>query len=110
LALTETINLGRRKTMAILTSTPSADNEVKVYDVPDDVLTQYAMTGDKAASMFPEHAAAAGIPKSSSQMNPTKVDNAESLGEVQAYSSICICRELLCNPWRCWWHYYYCYC
>ena len=96
--------------MAILTSSPGAENEVKVYDVPDDVLAQYAMTGDKAAQMFPEKSAASGIPKASAEMSPTRVDNTDSLGEVQAYSRICICRELLCNPWRCWWHYYYCYC
>ena len=96
--------------MAILTSSPGADNEVKVYDVPDDVLAQYAMTGDKAAGMFPEKGATSGIPKSSAEMSPTRVDNTESLGEVQAYAHICICRELLCNAWRCWWHYYYCYC
>ena len=40
--------------MAILTSTPGADNKVSIYDVPEDVLGQYAITGDKAAQMFPE--------------------------------------------------------
>ena len=97
--------------MAILTSTPGQDNEVKVYDIPDNVLQQYAMTGEKAAQMFPEKSAAgAGIPKATAAMSAVKVENAESLGEVQAYAHICICRELLCNAWRCWWHYYYCYC
>lgn len=97
--------------MAILTSSPGEGNEVKVYDVPDDVLTQYAMTGEKAAQMFPEKSGSeAGIPQSTAAMSPTKLENAESLGEVQAYARICICRELLCNPWKCWWHYYYCYC
>jgi hypothetical protein len=96
--------------MAILTSSPGEGNEVKVYDVPDNVLGQYAMSADKAAQMFPEKSATSGIPKSTAAMNPTKLENTESLGEVQAYSHICICRELLCNAWRCWWHYYYCYC
>jgi len=96
--------------MAILTSAPSADNEVKVYDIPDDVLAQYAMTGDKAAQMFPEKGGSSGIPKATAAMSPTRVDNTESLGEVQAYAHVCICRELLCNAWRCWWHYYYCWC
>jgi len=96
--------------MAILTSAPGADNEVKVYDVPDNVLQQYALTGDKAAQMFPEKSAASGISKASSGVSATRVENAESLGEVQAYNDICVCRELLCNAWRCWWHYYYCYC
>jgi len=97
--------------MAILTSSPGADNEVKVFDVPDDVLKQYAVSGDKAAQMFPDKSSAgAGIPKASANMNPVKVDNTESLGEVQAYAHICVCRELICNAWRCWWHYYYCYC
>ena len=46
--------------MAILTSTPGAGNEVKVYDIPDDVLSKYAMSGDKAAKMFPESAKPSG--------------------------------------------------
>ncbi len=98
--------------MAIVTSTPGAKNEVKVYDVPDDVLSKYAVSGDKAAQMFPESGKSSGaeIPKSTGAMAPTRVDNAESLGEVQAYGDICVCRELLCNAWTCWWHYYYCYC
>ena len=97
--------------MAILTSSPGEDNEVKVYDVPDDVLAQYAMTGDKAAQMFPEKSSVRRRHSAiEAAMSPTKLENAESLGEVQAYSRICVCRELLCNPWRCWWHYYYCYC
>jgi len=95
--------------MAILTSA-GQDNKVGIYDVPDDVLQQYAITGEKAAQMFPESGktASADIPKSGS--NAVKVENAESLGEVQAYSAICVCRELLCNHHGCWWHYYYCYC
>jgi hypothetical protein len=96
--------------MAILTSSPGAENEVKVYDVPDDVLAQYAMTAIRPRRCSPKKGATAGIPNASAEMSPTKVENAESLGEVQAYSRICVCRELLCNPWRCWWHYYYCYC
>jgi hypothetical protein len=98
--------------MAILTSTPGEGNKVSVYDVPDSVLQQYAVTGEKAAQMFPESKKASGseIPKSTSAMSATKVENAESLGEVQAYSDVCVCRELLCNVYGCWWHYYYCYC
>ncbi len=97
--------------MAILTSTPGAENQVSVYDVPDDVLKQYALSGEKAAQMFPEGTASGSdIPKSTAAMSPTKLDNAEGLAEVQAYSSICICRQLWCNAWRCWWNYYYCYC
>ena len=90
--------------MAILTSTPGADNKVSIYDVPDSVLSQYAITGDKAAQMFPESKKTAGaeIPQSSGA-DAVKVENAESLGEVQAYSAIC-------NAYGCWWHYYYCYC
>jgi hypothetical protein len=97
--------------MAIVTSAPGEGNEVKVYDVPDDVIAQYALTGDKAAKMFPEDAGgASGIPKASAEMSPTRLDNAESLSEVQAYNAICVCRILRCNAWRCWWYYYYCYC
>ena len=50
----------------------------------------------------------ADIPKSGA--NAVRVENAEGLGEVQAYNDICVCRELLCNAYGCWWHYYYCYC
>ena len=98
--------------MAIVTSTPGEGNDVTIYDVPEDVLKQYAIAGDKAASMFPEGkgSASAEIPKSTAAMSPTKLENAEGLAEVQAYASICICRQLYCNAWRCWWHYYYCYC
>lgn len=98
--------------MAILTSTPGEGNKVSVYDIPDDVAAQYAITGEKAAAMFPEGAATAGdeIPKSDAGMSPTRVENAEGLGEVQAYSAVCVCRRLLCNPYGCWWQYYYCYC
>jgi hypothetical protein len=97
--------------MAILTSTPGQGNDVAVYDVPDDVLKQYAITGEKASQMFPESKKTAGtdIPQSGGA-NAVKLENSESLGEVQAYSSICVCRELLCNHHTCWWHYYYCYC
>ena len=81
--------------MAILTSVPNEGNNVSVYDVPDDVLAQYAVAGDKAASLFPESGKTAGgtIPQSSGG-NAMKVDNAESLGEVQAYNDICVCREV----------------
>ncbi len=98
--------------MAILTSTPGEGNKVNIYDVPDGVLGKYAITGDKAAQMFPESKKPSGaeIPKSTAEMSATKVENAESLGEVQAYSAICVCRQLYCNPYGCWWHYYYCYC
>lgn len=96
--------------MAILTSTPREGGEVSVYDVPDDVLQQYALAGDTAAGMFPEKEAGANIPKATPEMNPSRLENTESLGEVQAYSHICVCRDLRCNAWRCWWHYYYCYC
>jgi hypothetical protein len=98
--------------MAILTSAPGEGNEVKVYDVPDDVLSQYAVSGEKAEQMFPESAkpTGSGIPKATAAMSATKVENAESLGEVQAYGNVCICRVLLCNHWHCWWHYYYCWC
>ncbi len=98
--------------MAILTSAPGEGNKVNIYDVPEDVLAQYAITGDKAAAMFPESGKAAGdeIPKSVADMSPTRVDNAESLAEVQAYNGVCVCRQLLCNPYGCWWHFYYCYC
>lgn len=97
--------------MAILTSQAGADNKVGIYDVPDSVLSQYAVTGDKAAAMFPESAKTSGaeIPKSGAA-DAVKVENAESLGEVQAYNDVCICRQLLCNNSGCWWHYYYCYC
>ena len=98
--------------MAILTSTPGEDNKVKVYDVPDDVLAQFAITPEEAAAMFPESAMAAGdeVPKSVAAMNPTRVENADSLGEVQAYNGMCVCRQLVCNAYGCSWHYYYCYC
>jgi hypothetical protein len=98
--------------MAILTSTPGTDNKVSIYDVPDSVLSQYAITGEKAAQMFPESQKKSGgdIPKSTAAMNATKMKNAESLGEVQAYGDICVCRQLWCNAYGCWWEYYYCYC
>ena len=98
--------------MAILTSMPGEGNKCSVYDVPDSVLQQYALSGDKASQMFPESGKASGadIPQSGGGANAVKLENAESLGEVQAYSSICVCRQLLCNAWGCWWNYYYCYC
>jgi hypothetical protein len=97
--------------MAILTSMPGKGDDVSVYDVPDNVLAQYAVSGENASKMFPEGSkSSSGIPKSTPDMNPSKLENAESLGEVQAYTHICICRTLWCNAWRCRWHYYYCYC
>ncbi len=98
--------------MAILTSTPGEDNKVNVYDVPDDVLAQYAITPEKAAAMFPESAKPGDdeVPKSDASMSPTRVDNAEGLAEVQAYNGMCVCRKLICNAYGCSWHYYYCYC
>lgn len=96
--------------MAIVTSTPGEGNKVGVYDIPDSVLQQYAVTGDKAAQMFPESKkpTGGGIPKSGG--NAMKVANAEGLGEVQAYNDLCICRQLWCNAYGCWYEYYYCYC
>ncbi len=90
--------------MAILTSMPGEGNKVSVYDVPDGVLQQYAVSGDQASQMFPESKKSSGadIPKSGGA-NAVKLENAESLGEVQAYSDICVCRELLCNAYGCWW-------
>lgn len=98
--------------MAILTSTPGEGDKVNLYDIPDNVLQQYVISPDKAAQMFPESKKVSGdqIPKSTAAMSAAHVDNAESLGEVQAYSDICVCRQLLCNAYGCWWHYYYCYC
>src|SRR5258708_35219686 len=96
--------------MAILTSTPGSDNKVAIYDVPDDVLQQYAVTGDKAAQMFPESKKTSGaeIPQSGGA-NAVKVENAESLGEAHAYGDICICRDILCNAYGGSDHYYSCY-
>ena len=98
--------------MAIVTSMPGEGNVVNLYDIPDDLLQKHAVSGDKASQMFPEgkEGGAAGIPQSTDAMSATKLDNADSLGEVQAYGRICVCRQLYCNSWRCWWHYYYCYC
>ena len=96
--------------MAILTSTPGADNKVQIYDVPDAVLGQYAVTGDAAAQMFPESKKTEGAAIAKGGADAVRLENAESLGEVQAYNDICVCRELLCNAYGCWWHYYYCYC
>ena len=95
----------------ILTSMPGEGNKVAVYDIPESVLSQYAVTGEKAAGMFPEAGKHGGsdIPKSEGA-DAVRVDNAEGLGEVQAYNAICVCRQLLCNAYGCWWHYYYCYC
>ena len=98
--------------MAILTTMPGEGDKVMLYDIPDSALAQYAIAGDNAAKMFPESKKTSGleIPKSNAEMSAVKVDNAENLGEVQAYGDICVCRELLCNAYGCWWHYYYCYC
>lgn len=99
--------------MPILTSMPTADNKIKIYDVPESECAQYEVSGAQAASMFPEGNQHAGesIPKSTAEMSPAQLDNSGGLGEVQAYNAICVCREILCNHWgHCWWHYYYCYC
>src|SRR5260370_39605941 len=73
----------RRTAMAILTSTPGEGNKVSVYDVPDSVLQQYAVSGEKAAQMFPESKKAPGseIPTSTSAMSAPNAENPESLGE-----------------------------
>ncbi len=80
--------------------------------MPDSVLSQYAITGEKAAQMFPERQKKSGadIPRSTGAMNPTKMSNAESLGEVESYSDICVYRQLSCNPYGCWWVYYWASC
>ena len=87
--------------MAILTSMPGAENKVGIYDVPDDVLSKYAVSGDQAAQMFPESAKKVGAEIPQSGANAVKVENAEGLGEVQAYNDVCVCRELLCNAYGC---------
>ena len=96
--------------MAILTSTPAEGNKVSVYDVPDSVLAQYALSGDKAAQMFPESAKQSGADIPNSSGKGVKIENTESLGDVQAYNDLCICRRLLCNAYGCWWDFYYCNC
>jgi len=57
--------------MAILTSSPGADNEVKVFHVPDDVLKQYEISGDKTTQMFPfpEKSSASDIPQATDEPN-----------------------------------------
>jgi hypothetical protein len=97
--------------MAIVTSTPGEGNKVNIFDIPEDVLSQYAVTGEKAAQMFPESAKSSGADIQKAEgVAATRVENADALGEVQAYNDVCVCRELLCNAYGCWWHYYYCYC
>lgn len=96
--------------MAIVTSIPSQDDKVKVYEIPDSELQQYEVSGEQAAQMFPESDKPSGVPSSEGAMTATRIDNSDSLGEVQAYRNVCVCRRLLCNAYTCWWHYYYCYC
>jgi hypothetical protein len=87
--------------MAILTSNPDKDNKVKVYDVPDADLRKYELSGEKAASMFPE-----GDPPSGGE-GVTRIEIAEAKGEVQAYQSG-LCRRLYCNAAGCYWLYWVC--
>jgi hypothetical protein len=93
--------------MAILTSNPDKDNKVKVYDVPDADLQKYELSGEKAASMFPE-----GDPPSDGE-GVTKIEIAEPKGDVQAYQNPVdipgYCRRLICNAAGCGWVYYRCY-
>jgi len=98
--------------MPIVTSIPGAENQVELYDIPAADLEKYKVSGDKASSMFPEKEKATGVASKEGAMSVTAIDNAEGLSseDVQAYSRICICRQLYCNAWRCWWHYYYCWC
>jgi hypothetical protein len=51
--------------MAILTSTPGTGNDVSIYDVPDDVLAQYAIT---AAAPMPSRSK---MPKARAKFRPT---------------------------------------
>jgi uncharacterized protein (DUF2236 family) len=87
--------------MAIVTSNPDKDNKVKIYDVPDADLQKYELSGDKAASMFPE-----GDPSSDDE-GVTKIEMPEAKGDVQAYQSR-LCRRLICNAAGCGWFYWVC--
>ncbi len=98
--------------MPIVTSIPGPENKVELYDIPEADLQKYKVSGAKAASMFPEKAKETGVASKEGAMSVTAIDNAEGLSseDVQAYSRICICRQLWCNAYYCWWHYYYCWC
>jgi hypothetical protein len=85
--------------MAILTSNPDQDNKVKIYDVPDADLQKYELSSDQAASMFPE-----GDSRSGGE-GVTRIEIAETKGEVQAYQSG-LCRRLICNAAGCGWYYW----
>jgi hypothetical protein len=74
------------------------------------VLAQYQVTGDKAAQMFPEGKKTSGseIPKSSAAMGATRVENAESLGEVQAlHRTSVFVANFFVMPTDAGGHYYY---
>ena len=70
--------------MAILTSMPGEGNAVGVYDVPENVLSS-TRSQEISGSMFPEsNNRRAARPKEHGRNAAEKVENAESLGEVQA--------------------------
>lgn len=98
--------------MALVTSIPQAENKVELYDIPDADLQKYRVSGAQAAQMFPEKEKPTGVVSNEGAMSVTAIDNAEGLSsdDVQAYHRICICRQLYCNAYTCWWHYYYCWC
>ena len=96
--------------MAILTSTPGEGNQVSIYDVPDSVLNRYAVTGEKSSEMFPESKSPTAERFQKVRAQWRHQNKCGKLGEVQAYNDVCVCRQLYCNAYGCWWHYYYCYC
>lgn len=97
--------------MALVTSVAQQD-KVELYDIPDADLQKYKVSGDKAASMFPEKEKPTGVSSNEGAMGVTSIENAEGLSseDVQAYHRVCVCRQLYCNAYTCWWHYYYCWC
>jgi hypothetical protein len=86
--------------MAIVTSSPGADGKFQLYDIPDADLGKYAISADKAATMFPK------------KDNPTRDDaqgvvTPSSSGDVQGYSGdICYIYQCYYNGYceYVWWY------
>jgi hypothetical protein len=92
--------------MAIVTTVPKKGEASKAYEIPDDELSRYQEV--EAQQTQYEGAPPEGADKSEeNQLGGAGALDMEQLGDVQAYSHICICWIRIGRRW--YYRYQYCW-
>jgi len=89
--------------VAILSSEPTQDGQVTLYDIPDDVLQQYKLDPQRAAQMFPEK----DSPTRSDAVAAVNMQQSKS-GDVQGYAGWICWRYVCYTNGACYYYEWYC--